>query len=219
MSSNPNVEIIPSGNVTEGIERAIGDTASLINQVEPLLTEAKNLEVEWPSKESYAQAGELLSKIRSIKKEGEAHWAPFNIKVERVRTFLKMKLTALTNRTQEGEAHLLPKMKDWEVAERSAAKKEEKQENKQREQQGRPPVSVKVDVPSTPGYRRTVTYKATVENEDKLLANWAKATGKEKAYLRQFICANEQRLGREAREVKDCDALNKRVPGVKFSEG
>ncbi len=37
-------------------------------------------------------------------------------------------------------------------------------------------------------------------------------------YLRQFIMANEQKLGEEARTVKNSAKLNATIPGVKFTD-
>lgn len=219
MSTNPsNMEIIPSGNVTEGIEKAIGDTTSLTDQVIPLIEKAKHLKVTWPDKTSYEAAGSLLTEGRNLKKQGEALWAPFSLKVERVRNFLKQKLQAHTNRVTELEGFLLQPMRDWEIAEKSAAKKEADKLNKQREKVGAPPVRVEADVPATAGYRRSTFWGAYVEDEDKLLKAWASATGKEKAYLRQFVCADAKQLGVEARNVKKPKELTERIPGVKFTE-
>lgn len=216
--TDQNVEIIPSGNVTEGIEKTIGDSESLTAQVVPLIEKAKNLKVTWPDKASYEAAGAILTDVRNLKKQGEALWAPFNLKVDRVRNFLKQKLQAHLNRVTEAEGHLLQPMKDWEIAEKSAAKKEEEKLNKQRERQGAPPVRVQAEVPATAGYRRSTVWGAYVEDENKLLKAWADATGKEKAYLRQFICANAKQLSLEARNVKKPAELTKRIPGVRFTE-
>jgi hypothetical protein len=215
---NPNVEIIPSGNVTEGIEKVIGDTTNLTAQVVPLIDKAKALKVTWPDKTSYESAGALLTEGRNLKKQGEALWAPFNLKVERVRNFLKQKLQAHTNRVNELEGYLLQPMRDWEIAEKNAARKEEEKLNKEREKRGASPVSVEANVPATAGYRRSTVWGAYVEDFDKLLRAWVTATGKEKIYLRQFICANEKQLSIEARNVKKPAELMKRIPGVRFSE-
>ena len=219
MTNTPqNVEIIPAGNVTEGIEKAIGDTTSLTDQVIPLIDKAKNLKVTWPDKQSYEAAGAILSEVRNLKKQGETVWAPFNLKVERVRNFLKQKLMAHTNRVTECEALLLPKMHEWESAEKAAARKEEEKANANRMKQGAPPAKVLPDIPATAGYRRSTVWGAYVEDEDKLLRAWVAAAGKEKAYLRQFICANAKQLSIEARNVKKPAELMKRIPGVKFTE-
>jgi hypothetical protein len=219
MTNTPQgVEIIPAGNVTEGVEKAIGDTLSLTDQVVPLIDKAKKLTVTWPDKESYEAAGALLTEARNLKKQGDSVWAPFNLKVDRVRNFLKQKLMAHTNRVTECESFLLPKMHAWEAAEKSAARKEAEKANATREKRGAPPVNVLPDIPTTSGYRRSTVWGAYVEDEEKLLRAWANATGKEKTYLRQFVCANAKQLSVEARNVKKPKELAARIPGVKFTE-
>ena len=219
MTNTPqNVEIIPAGNVTDGIEKAIGDTLTLTDQVVPMIEQAKNLQVTWPDKTQYEAAGAMLTEVRNLQKQGDSLWAPFNLKVDRVRDFLKRKLMAHKNRVTEVEAHLLPKMHEWERLEKKAADEEAAKLNRERNKRNAPPVQVRPSIPSTSGYRRSTVWGAYVENEDKLLAAWAKATGKEKAYLRRFIIANQKELSLEARNVKNPTQLAKDIPGVKFTE-
>jgi flagellar biosynthesis GTPase FlhF len=82
------------------------------------------------------------------------------------------------------------------------------------------PVTVLPNVPKFSGRRTSVQYFAEVTHEDTLIGAYVLAVVKKdtarQAYLRQFIKADEQALGKEAREVKDSDKLNATIPGVRF---
>jgi len=85
-----------------------------------------------------------------------------------------------------------------------------------------PPPEVKV-LPSTPkvaGLRGRVNYYADVVDAEKLLVCWASCpVGSERrAYLRQFICLDEQALNAEARKVKNSRKLEAMIPGIKARE-
>ena len=84
------------------------------------------------------------------------------------------------------------------------------------------PVKVEPNVPKFSGRRGTVHYSAKVMNEELLIGAFANAVKTnnlmDMAYFRQFLMANESKLGEEARKVKDSKKLNARIPGVLFSD-
>ncbi len=86
-------------------------------------------------------------------------------------------------------------------------------------------VTVQPNVPKVAGRRGTVQYFAEVTNEDALIGAYVETFTQNnrhnvsiRAYLRRFIMANAQELGKEAREVKDSAKLNATIPGVKFTD-
>jgi len=203
-------EIIPSTDLP-GLERVLGDVDHLTDQLIPLHENAKTIEVKFPDKTGYMAISNILSQERSLRKMGEAQFAPFNLIVDRVRTFLKTKLQKHTNACEEIDAICRGKMKPWEQAETAAAEAEEKAMNKKSEN----PVTVKPDIPTTEGYRRSTTYPVEVLNADAILKKWTTAKGKHKEYLRKFITIDVVELRRQARDLKDPERLMKLVPGIR----
>jgi hypothetical protein len=207
-------QIIPAADLT-GLESALGDVDQLTTQLAPLRETAKTLEVKWPDRQAYAVVGSVLSEVRNLRKQGEARFQPFNLIVDRVRSFLKTNVQKHTNACEEVEALCRPKMKAFEQAELEAAKAEQAAINKKADKRGDAPVTVAPAIPSVAGYRRSTRYEVEVLDADKLLKQWVDASGKHKAYLRQFITINHQRLGEEARKLKDPDRLMKLVKGIR----
>jgi hypothetical protein len=110
-------------------------------------------------------------------------------------------------------------------------KESEAQAARDREQAARDAEAAKANVqeirvaPNTPkiaGTRGRIQYSAKVTDELLLLHAYVEAhipLDQERAlYLRQFIMANEQKLGEEARAVKDSKKLNATIPGASFTD-
>lgn len=107
----------------------------------------------------------------------------------------------------------------------------EEQERKAREQAAKDAETAKANVqevkvmPNTPkvaGTRGWIQYSAKVTDESALLMAYVLAyvahDKERQIYLRQFLMANEQKLGEEARSVKDSKKLNALIPGVEFTD-
>jgi hypothetical protein len=87
------------------------------------------------------------------------------------------------------------------------------------------PVSAKPNIPAVAGVPSRTNYKAEVTSEDALLLAWAnaaiagtKGNYQLAVYLRQFIMANAQAIGAEARRVKDSKKLEDMIPGIHATE-
>jgi hypothetical protein len=85
-----------------------------------------------------------------------------------------------------------------------------------------PPVTLKPDIPAVAGVPSRVNYKAEVLRPELLINAYVDAVhlkNTERAvYLRQFIMVNAQKLGEEARTVKNSKHLASQIPGVRFYE-
>lgn len=206
--TKPQVEVIPSTELP-GLEKAIHSVEALTAQLFPLREKARTLEVK--TKSDYMEIGQVLSETRNLRKQGVAHFSPFDLIVDRVRTFLRTKRLKHENTCEEIEGLCLPKMKAYERAEIDAAKAEEKQINKKSEN----PVEVAPDIPATPGYRRSTTYPVEVVDADKLLKAWERADGERRKYLRRFITIDIKEVAAEARRVKEPEKLMHMIPGIK----
>jgi hypothetical protein len=205
-------QIIPTSVELTGIESALGDVDQLTLKLAPLREQAKSIEVK--DRESYTAIAAVLSEVRNLRKQGEALFQPFNLIVDRVRTFLRINLQKHANACEEVEGICKPKMKEWERAEAEASEKEQDEINRKREKHGEAPVSVAPNIPSVGGYRRSTNYGVEVQDVDALLKQWANASGKHKQYLRQFVTANGQALRDEARRLKDPARMMKLVKGI-----
>src|SRR6266403_5967061 len=128
--TKPQVEVIPSSELP-GLEKAIHSVEALTIQLYPLRDKAKKLEVK--TKPDYMEIGQVLSETRNLRKQGAAYFSPFDLIVDRVRTFLRTKRQKHENACEEIEALCLPKMKAFEQTKIAAAQKEEKQINKKSE--------------------------------------------------------------------------------------
>lgn len=85
------------------------------------------------------------------------------------------------------------------------------------------PVEVKPNTIAVAGVPSTVHYKAEVKDPVALLFSYVATFAKppdlvRRAYLQQFITIDVQRLGLEARTVKDSKKLAAQIPGVRFYE-
>jgi hypothetical protein len=153
--------------------------------------------------DTYAQVGAVLSEVRTIKETPKDRLGSFYTVVRRVITFLDTQSNKVKNACTEIEGICLPKMKAWEQRESAEAKEE----------------NAKPAIPSVPGYRRSTTYHATFdkpEDFDKMLKRFFTTKSRdERTYLRKFMTWDDKELNKEAREVKDPKALEKKIPGCR----
>ncbi len=210
----PQVEVMPQLELP-GVGEALANVENLTVKLAPLREQASTIKVEFPDREGYQQIGDVLSQVRSLRKEGEAVFGPFNVIVDRVKSYLRTKLQKHTNTCEEIESLIKPKMKAWEQAELKATEEEQEKINKEARKSGSSPVTVAPSVPSVAGYRRSTVYKAEVTDADRLLNAWVRAKGDRKKYLRQFIIIDLQKLNEEARRLKDPDAMAADIPGIR----
>lgn len=193
----------------------------LTAQLPPLMVKARSTEVTFPDREGYQAVGAVLTEVRALKKQGEAHLSPFEVLVSRVATFLRTARQKHVNQCTEIEGVILPKMKAWEKAELAETQKEQKQMEKQAAKTGQPAPTVQHNIPSTAGYRRSTLYRVEVTDANTLIHAYFKAaqsakTREQAVYLRQFITIDEQKLAKVFREdVKDPKQFMKQTPGIK----
>jgi len=172
--------------------------------------------ITYRGKSAAREIGEVLSEVRNLRKQGGAQFAPFDLIVDRVRTFLRTKRQKHENACEEIESLCLPKMKAFEREELEATQKEQDKINKQAERKGEAPVEVQPAIPTVAGYRRSTNYYAEVTDVNALLRTWKNSKNpKQIAYLRQFITIDMKALNAEAREVKNPEKLMKQIPGIR----
>ncbi len=204
--------LIPSTNLPT-LEATLAQAESYRAELLPLNTDARAIVIT--DQATYQQVGELLTKNRGLRKQWEALWAPIDAAWQRVRDFTRTEKQKISNLAQETDGICVGKLKEWEFKERKAAEAEQKVLNKKSEQ----PVTVQPNLPSIAGYRKTVSYPIEVTDEDALLRAFVMAAKSGKRdrtkFLRRFVCANEKTLAQYARELKDAEAFNKEIPGVR----
>jgi chromatin remodeling complex protein RSC6 len=109
-----------------------------------------------------------------------------------------------------------------EAEERERQAKEQAARNAAAEKANFRPVEVKPNIPTVQGVPNRVNYKAEVEQPNVLINAFLDAVhlkDTERAvYLRQFITVDAQKLGEEARRVKNSKQLAALIPGVRFYE-
>jgi hypothetical protein len=211
--TKPQVEL-PSTELP-GLDSALASVEQFTLQLAPLQEKARTIEVKFPDKSAYSEIGEVLSEVRNLRKQGAAQFAPFDLIVDRVKTFLRTKRQKHENTCEEIETVCKAKMKPWEQQELEVTQKEETKLNKKAEKRGEAPVEVQPSIPTVAGYRRTTNYYAEVTDADKLLRAWMRAGKEQHQYLRKFITIDVKALNAEAREVKDPEKLQKAIPGIR----
>jgi len=140
------------------------------------------------TQENYAEMGAALSEARLIKQTPTNRLGNFYMIVRRVLTYLDTQSNKTKNAVTEIEAIALPWLKAFEQRERAEAKKE-----------GAAPA-----LPTLPGYRKTVNYRAQVTDAKKFLAAYRKEP---RGPLAEFVIIDEQALNKRAREMKDSKAF------------
>lgn len=204
-------EIVPKLEFASPLETALATNDSYLVRLEPLFHRAHDLKGKVAgSKENYEAIGQILSEVRSIKKNEIAPlWSPFKGVIEKVREFVKQRQQKGENRCTEIEAICTSEMKLYEIAEAKATAKEQKKH---------PEGTVVADIPAVAGYRRSTTYPITVEDPKALLRALLKAyksaDTKRVQFFLQFVTLDEQAVAKYARELKDPKQFNAEMPGI-----
>lgn len=205
IQTKQSVSIIPSLEMP-GIENTLGVVEALTSQLAPF--KSKVMQYKVSDAHSYAELGGILSEVRAIRKQGVSMLAPFEAIVDRVRDFLRTARLKHVNACEQLESIILPKMKQYENDEREAAAKEQAQIEKKTGEE----VTVKPNLPTVAGYRKTVNYYATVDF-DKFMEAYHRCNLERRKFLRQFLTINEKRLGEYARDEKNPELVMKAIPG------
>ncbi len=193
------------------VQAALTEVSRLTVQLAPLKDQARTLEVKHPDRDGYQKIGAVLTEVRGLRKQGEAHLSPFNVLVSRVATFLRTATQKHTNACEEIEALIRPKMKAWEQAELEATRAEQKQLDKKAARKGEVAPTVEHNIPSTGGYRRSTVYRAEVVDREKFL----RAYRSDPQRYERYILIDVQKLNADLRETKDPAGMMKAVPGIR----
>ncbi len=121
--------IIPAMD-TQGLELALSSLQQETLILPELKAQAEAMKVETP--QQYAEAGELLVRVRSIRKIGAFKLGPFEEIVKRVSAFLKTERTKHEAQVDVIDASLSGKMAEFKRKEREAAAQEAARENERR---------------------------------------------------------------------------------------
>lgn len=86
-----------------------------------------------------------------------------------------------------------------------------------------PQVTVKPNIPTQAGVPSRTNYKAELKDPNAIIEAYIRTFAKpvnmaRRVYLRQFITIDEQKIGEEARHVKDSKLMATMIPGVRFYE-
>lgn len=206
-------QIIPTTELS-GIESALAKADQFHAQLEPLFSKARTIIVV--DQPTYSELGSVLSETRSIRKNQIAPlYAPFEGIIQRAKDWLKQSRLGHDNLAEQIEGICVAKLKEFENAEREAAKKEAAKLNK-----GKAPEECATVVPNLPtvaGYRKSVTYPVEVQSFEAFMKAYATAISKKDKpraqFLREFLALDEKALAGYARELKDPEKFNREVPG------
>jgi hypothetical protein len=209
-------EVVPSGTLTN-IEKALGEMQGDLARLPEFKAKAEALEVV--DEGSFLEAGTLQVQVENLGgKDGGSRLQTFFDITNTVITFLRNKRTAMQTEKDAVIKILSNKRNEWARKDREAKEKEQQELDAKNRKAGAPKQYVLDSVPATSGKRKVTTWPITVEDADKFLKAWAKATGKEKERLRRFICLDVQALGKESRDMQDPEAFMKLYPGIKSEE-
>jgi hypothetical protein len=186
---------------------------SLTVQLVPLREKAKTIEVKFPDRESYQAIGGVLTEVRALRKQGEAHMSPFEVLVSRVQTFLRTARQKHTNACEEIEGIIRPKMKAWEQAELAATQAEQKKLEKKAEKTGQQAPTVQHNIPATAGYRRSTVYRVAFDTPE-ATEKFLRAYRRDPKDLEKYVMIDIQAMQKDLREeIKDVKEAMKRWPG------
>jgi flagellar biosynthesis GTPase FlhF len=109
-----------------------------------------------------------------------------------------------------------------QVEEDAERKKQQAKVEAEAEKANFQPVEVKPNIPTVAGVPSRLNYKAEVTHPERIINAYVDAVAlrntERAVYLRQFIMVNEQKIGAEARAVKDSKKMATLIPGVRFYE-
>jgi hypothetical protein len=212
-SAAETAEIVPSGALV-GIHEALGNVQDDLARIPEFKTKAEAIEVV--DQASFLEAGTLQVQVEAIGgKDGGSRLQPFFDLTNTVLTFLRNKRSTVQAEKDAVIKILSDKRNAWAKKDREAKEKEQRELDAKNRKAGAPKQYVVDSVPVTAGKRKVTTWPITIEDADKFLKAWSKATGKEKDRLRQFILLDSQALGKESRDMQDPEAFMKLYPGIK----
>ena len=122
-------QLIPSTEM-KGLELALGELRNEAAVLPELKAKADALTVTTPNQ--YAEAGALLTQVRSVKKAGAFKINPFLEIAKRVSDFLRNERTEHENKCLAIDETISYKMSDFKRREREAAEAEERKINEER---------------------------------------------------------------------------------------
>jgi chromosome segregation ATPase len=167
--------------------------------------------------ESYAEALEICADGEADVKMIRAAAEPERLRLQRILDELRDQRNVVIKQIEDITSPLNRMARDWNInRERAEAKAEEDRVNRGKKPEQR--VHVQPNIPTVPGKRIVLHYRAEVLNPSALLNAYVGARGPRKEFLRQFVTVDQQAIQKVFREeIKDPKEAAKVIPGVKFT--
>jgi hypothetical protein len=124
-----NTQLIPAFEPSKA-QTALAEVETLKAALAPLEHEARALKVETP--EAYEVAGTLLKRVRDNRKQGEEVVKPLKRVVQTIKDWLQTESLKHSNKCEQIEGVITPKMNAYKVRERELAAAEERRINEER---------------------------------------------------------------------------------------
>jgi hypothetical protein len=202
------VALVPSTELA-GIEKTIVDISRLTEQIAPLKKRVEAI-AEIKTVDQYSIVSAALAEERILKRLVQGLFAP----IKGIIAKAELQIKEHTDICDDFDRDCLAKMKVYEWNEEDLARREEYAINKK----GGAHVSVKPNIPSTPGYRRSKK-KADdgyrIEVTSKAWDEFLKAIAKGRKDLLQYVLLDGQALLERARSMKDEEKFMQLYPGVR----
>lgn len=131
MASN-NTQIIPSFEPSKA-QLAIAEVENLKAALLPLEQEARTIKIETAS--DFESGGMLLKRIRDNRKQGEWTMKPLKSIADTIKNFLRTAELAHSNKCEQIESILTPKLNDYKRREAEAAAAEQRRINEERQRE------------------------------------------------------------------------------------
>ena len=125
-----NVQLIPTVEPSK-VQAVLGELETLKSNLAPLEAEAKALVVTNP--EQYAIAGDLLKRVRDNRKQGGHVISPIKSIVKTITDFIRTEELKHSNKCEQIEGVIEPKMNGYKARERELALAEERRVNAERQ--------------------------------------------------------------------------------------
>jgi hypothetical protein len=122
------VEVIPSSQLP-GFRESVATMNKLVQDLEPLLPEARNLtqslaKCDLSDRATRLRAGEVIAILKRIDKDGEEEMKPHKKIIKTVSDYIQTHVRRVTNRVEEAYKPLTNAMGEWDRAEERAAQAE-----------------------------------------------------------------------------------------------
>ena len=131
MASN-NTQIIPSFEPSKA-QLAIAEVENLKAALVPLEQEARAIKIETAA--DFESGGMLLKRIRDNRKQGEWTMKPLKSIADTIKNFLRTAELAHSNKCEQIESILTPKLNDYKRREAEAAAAEQRRINEERQRE------------------------------------------------------------------------------------